>query len=133
MFRCCKFTKHILQQTPGHADAVADESDNPPTDVDLIFCSRCIQEGADLSLLAAALNVPDDEFDTIRHKYKKPQGQALQLMRIWLKEKGRSSSKRKLADVLLSVGFGMQAVDRWAYHGIPCTMTTEITSFIIQY
>ena len=86
--------------------------DNPPTIGDLITCSRCIQEDADLSLLATALDVPDDEFDKILHKYKKPQGQVLQLMKIWLEEKGELASKRKLADVVFNVGLGKQAVDR---------------------
>lgn len=106
--------EHIfLQQTRGHADVVAAaELDNPPTVGDLLSCSRCIQEGVDLSLLAAALDIPDDEFDIIRHKYKNPQGQALQLMKVWHEEKGGSSSKRKLADVLLNAGFGTQIVDR---------------------
>ena len=67
---------------------------------DLLSYSHCIQQDADLSLLAAALDVPDSEFDQILHTYKKPQGQALQLMKIWLREKGELASKRKLADVL---------------------------------
>ena len=100
-------------QAPGssaHADAA--ELDNPPTIGDLLSCSRCIQEDADLSLLAVALDVPDDEFDEIQHRYKNPKGQALQLMKIWLTKKGGSSSKHELADMLLNAGLGKQAVDR---------------------
>ena len=105
------FDTLLLRQVPGDDEAVTAELDNPPTIGDLLSCSRYVQEDADLSLLATALDVLDDEFDQVLHKYKTPQGQALQLMKIWLKVKGELASKRELADVLGNAGLGKQVVD----------------------
>ena len=101
----------MLQGSGDVATAAAD-LDNPPTDANLLSCSRYVQENADLSLLASVLDVSDDEFDQIRHRFKKTQAQALQLMKIWREKKGKSATKRELADVLGSADLGTKVVDR---------------------
>ena len=67
----------------------------------MVRCSRCIQ--GDLSLLASAVDVPDDNMDILRKQYKSTQAQALQLLKVWNRDLG--GSREELHDLLVSAGF----------------------------
>ena len=65
-------------------------------------CARHIQE-RDLSSLAIGLEIADNEVDAIRAAFKKPEGQALQMLNAWKEKKG--GSRKELADILRTYGF----------------------------
>lgn len=68
---------------------------------DIIACCRCIS--GDLSLLAAALDIPDEEMATIKSKYKTANGQALQMLKKW--QSTGTHTKQELAEILQNVDF----------------------------
>ena len=64
-------------------------------------CSRYID--GDVTMLAAALDIPDEDMSAIKSKYKKVQAQALQMLKKW-----RSSGthmRQELIDILQSTEF----------------------------
>ena len=72
----------------------------PPTDPDLIRCSRHFID--DLTELAGLVDVSDDELEEIKKKYKKISIQALQLLKTWRnKTKG---SRQDLYELLVCLG-----------------------------
>ena len=68
---------------------------------DIIACCRCII--GDLSLLAAALDIPDEEMAAIKSKYKTANGQALQMLKKW--QSTGTHTKQELAEILQNVDF----------------------------
>lgn len=96
--------------------------DSSPTIGDLLRCCRRIQGHVDLSLLAVALDAPDNKFEEIRCKYKNLQGQGLQLMKIWLTKSGALACRCELVDLFLSASLGIEAVDVYmeSYHTMTC-------------
>ena len=56
-----------------------------------------------MSLLASAVDVPDDNMDILRKQYKSTQAQALQLLKVWNRDLG--GSREELHDLLVSAGF----------------------------
>ena len=79
----------------------------------LIHCSHVIHKDANLRFVAAALDIPDYEFDEIQRNYKDPQGQALQLFKSVMKARGEEYIKEKLLYVLKNAGINQEAVDKW--------------------
>jgi len=73
--------------------------------MDIIACSRCID--GDLTLLAAALDIPDEDMSTIQSKYKNAQGQALQMLKKW--QSSGTHTKRELINILQGTGFAKAA------------------------
>ena len=71
----------------------------------IVACSRCID--GDLSLLAASLDIPDEEMADIKSKYKMANGQALQMLKKW--QSTEAHTKQELADILQSVDFPQAA------------------------
>jgi len=69
-------------------------------------CSRYI--AGDLTLLAAALGISDDDMSTIRSKYKNVQGQALQMLMKW--QSSGTHTGKELIECLQGTGF-TQAAD----------------------
>ena len=69
-------------------------------------CSRYI--AGDLTLLAAALSISDDDMSTIRSKYKNVQGQALQMLMKW--QSSGTHTRKELIECLQGTGF-TQAAD----------------------
>ena len=86
----------------------SEERKEPPLSLShIIACSRCIDADSDLTLLAAAQDIDDEEVATIKSKYKLASGQALQMLKKWLKS--GTHTKQELADILQAAGF-VQAV-----------------------
>ena len=79
--------------------------DNHETEVQLVrqitLCSRHID--GDLTLLAAALDISDDEVATIKSKYKNTRGQALQMLIQW--QSSGTHTKQELTKILQNTGF----------------------------
>ena len=71
----------------------------------LVTCSRCIN--GDLSLLAATLDIPDEEMALIKSKYKTTNGQALQMLKRW--QSTGAHTKQELVDILHNVDFPQAA------------------------
>ena len=69
--------------------------------VHIVACSRCID--GDLSLLAAALDIPDEEMADIKSKYKTVNGQALQMLKRW--QSTGTHTKQELAKILQNGDF----------------------------
>ena len=74
----------------------------------LIACS-CHIEG-DLSLLAAVLDIGDEDMTTIKSKFKTPQGQAYHMLQKW--QLSGTHTKHELAEILQGAGFP-QAAERY--------------------
>lgn len=101
---CCCLTCSLAL----HLLAVAGKPVIPPSPVelsDMVCCSRHMEEN--LSLLASAMDVTDDEMEQLSMKYKSTQGQALQLLKIWQRNIG--GSKQDLYKLLTSAGFSSAA------------------------
>lgn len=81
----------------------SEEKKEPLSFSHIIACSRCIDADSDLTLLAAALDIDDEEVATIKSKYKLANGQALQMLKKWLKS--GTHTKQDLADILQAAGF----------------------------
>ena len=95
---------------PLHPWKCPSEEKNEPLSLShVIACSRCIDADSDLTLLAAALDIDDEEVATIKSKYKQANGQALQMLKKWLKS--GTHTKQELADILQAAGF-LQAVQK---------------------
>ena len=71
----------------------------------IIACSHCID--GDLTLLAAALDIPDEDMSTIRSKYKNVPGQALQMLKKW--QSSGTHTRQELIKLLQGTGFSQAA------------------------
>ena len=71
----------------------------------IVACSRHIK--GDLSLLAAALDIDDQDMTTIKTKFKTIQGQALQMLKKW--QSSGTHTKHELAEIVESAGFPQAA------------------------
>ena len=71
----------------------------------IVACSRHIK--GDLSLLAAALDIDDQDMTTIKTKFKSIQGQALQMLKKW--QSSGTHTKHELAEILEGAGFPQAA------------------------
>ena len=78
----------------------------PLTLLHITACSHYID--GDLTLLAAALGIPDKDMSDIRSKYKKVQGQALQMLMKW--QSSGTHTRKELTECLQGTGF-TQAAD----------------------
>ena len=67
----------------------------------VVACSRFIN--GDLSLLAAALDILDEEVAIIKSKYKTASGQALQMLKKW--QLSGTHTKEELTKILHGAGF----------------------------
>lgn len=72
------------------------------TDIDLMKCAKLMRSG-DLSFLASAFNVTDEELKTLQEQYKNPQGLALQLLRKW--RAGTHGTRQQLHDILTAAEY----------------------------
>ena len=75
---------------------------------DIVACSHYID--GELSLLAAALDIPDEQLETLKAKYKSTQSQVVQMLKMWTLSGTRT--KQELTKVLKAVGFS-QAAQRY--------------------
>ena len=75
---------------------------DPLTETDILRASRLMGEG-DLEELALALRVSDDDMASIQSKFKKKEGQALQLLHVWHSE--TNGSKQRLYGILTERGY----------------------------
>lgn len=57
----------------------------------------------DLTLLAAVLDIHDEEAATIKSKFKLAQGQAFQMLKKW--QSSGTHTKQELTEILQSAGF----------------------------
>ena len=73
--------------------------------MDLVKCSRSMD--GDLSELAAIISIGDEEAAAIQSRFKKPQSQALQLLRKWHSQ--TQGSRQALVEVLKSAAFHQAA------------------------
>ena len=80
----------------------SEEKKEPLSLSHIIAYSRCIDADSDLTLLAAALDIDDEEVATIKSKFKLANGQALQMLKKLL-ESGMHT-KQDLADILQAAG-----------------------------
>ena len=87
----------------------SEEKKEPLSLSHIIAYSRCIDADSDLTLLAAALDIDDEDVATIKSKYKLANGQALQMLKKWLKS--GAHTKQELADILQAVGL-LQATQK---------------------
>ena len=94
LFLCCRLHFHEF-----HSQFYGD------TEVQLVrqitLCSRYID--GDLRLLAAALDISDEEVATIKSKFKNTRGQVLQMLKKWLSS--GIHSKQELVETLWGNGF----------------------------
>ena len=72
---------------------------------DIVCCSRHME--GNLSLLASAMDMTDEDMDQLKSKYKSTPGQALQLLKIWQKNIG--GSRLELTKLLSGAGFSLAA------------------------
>lgn len=72
---------------------------------DIVACSHYID--GDLSLLAAALDIPDEQLETLKSKYKRTQSQVIQMLKIW--KLSGTRTKQELTEILQGVGFSQAA------------------------
>ena len=73
----------------------------------VIACSRHIE--GDLSLLAAVLDIGDEDMKAIKSKFKKTQGRAYHMLQKW--QSSGTHTKHELAEILQRAGFP-QAAER---------------------
>lgn len=55
--------------------------ESSPTLADLVRCSKLIT--TDLSLLASAVDVPDQDMEALKQQFSSTTAQALQLLKVW--------------------------------------------------
>ena len=72
---------------------------------DIVCCSRHME--GNLSLLASAMDMTDEDMEQLKTKYKSTPGQALQLLKIWQKNIG--GSRLELSKLLSGAGFSRAA------------------------
>ena len=71
----------------------------------MVACSRCID--GDLTLLAAVLDIPDEDMATIKSRFKAVQGQAYHMLQKW--QSSGTHTKQELAEILQGAGFPQAA------------------------
>ena len=74
----------------------------------VVACSRHIE--GDLSLLAAVLDIGDEDMKTIKSKFKTAQGQAYHMLQKW--QSSGTHTTHELAEILQGAGFP-QAAERY--------------------
>lgn len=67
----------------------------------ITHCSRHID--GDLTLLAAVLDISDEEVATIKSRFKNTRGQALQMLKKW--QSSGTHTKQELTEILQDTGF----------------------------
>ena len=85
------------------------EDKKEPLSPGLLIACSCHIEG-DLSLLAAVLDIGDEDMTTIKSKFKTPQGQAYHMLQKW--QLSGTHTKHELAEILQGAGFP-QAAERY--------------------
>ena len=71
----------------------------------IVTCSHCID--GELSLLAAILDIPDGQLETLKAKYKNTQSQVIQMLKIW--KLSGTHTKQELTEILQATGFSKAA------------------------
>ena len=74
----------------------------------IFACSHHIN--GELSLLAAAFDIPDEQLETLKAKYKSTQSQVIQMLKIW--KLSGTHTKQELTEILQAAGFS-QAAQRY--------------------
>ena len=93
------FCPYFLSQCP------PEDEQEPLSLGHIVTCSRCIN--GDLSLLAATLDIPDEEMADVKSKYKTTNGQALQMLKKW--QSTGTHTKQELTEILQNVDFPQAA------------------------
>lgn len=75
---------------------------------DIVACSHYID--GELSLLAAAMDIPDKQLETLKAKYKSTQSHVVQMLKMWTLS--GTHTKQELTKVLQATGFS-QAAQRY--------------------
>ena len=75
---------------------------------DIVACSHYID--GELSLLAAAMDIPDEQLETLKAKYKSTQSHVVQMLKMWTLS--GTHTKQELTEVLQATGFS-QAAQRY--------------------
>ena len=65
-----------------------EEMESSPTLADLVRCSKLVT--TDLSLLASAVDVPDQDLEALKQQFSSTTAQALQLLKVWQRNIGGS-------------------------------------------
>ena len=94
-----------LPTPPCYLQGTFEDARDPLSLTDIVTCSRCID--GDLTLLAAVLDIPDEEVATIKSKFKAVQGQTYHMLQKW--HSSGTHTKQELAEILKGAGFPQAA------------------------